>query len=146
MLTPTRPRTAVVLASLLALAGCKLIDQRTFTPAPEAATTTPVRSIETRTPLLTVVPGTRLASYETLLRAAVRDAESRDPSVAFDIVSVVPGTGSFAEQVKAAEADRASAADVAHALMRAGVPSGRINLGARPDPGVHSPDVRVYLR
>ena len=86
------------------------------------------------------------AEEDTLLRAAVRDAEARDPSVGFDVVSVVPGTGTFAEQVKAADADRTAAADVARALMGAGVPSDRINLGARPDPSVHNPDVRVYLR
>ena len=143
---PSRQRAAVALALLLAFGGCKLIDQRTFAPAPEAASATPARGIEKRTPLLTVVPGTKLASYETLLRAAVRDAQSRDPSVGFDVVSVVPGTGTFAEQVKAADADRPAAADVARALTRAGVPSDRINLGARSDPGARSPDVRVYLR
>lgn len=145
MTTRSRQRAAA-LASLLALTGCKLIDQRTFAPAPEAPSAAPARSIETRAPLLTVAPGTKLGSYETLLRAAVRDAQARDPSVAFDVISVVPGTGSFAEQVKAADADRAAAADVARALARAGVPDDRINLGARPDPGVRSPDVRVYLR
>lgn len=146
MTIPSSQRAAAALASLLVLSACKLIDQRTFAPAPEAPSATPARSVETRTPLLTIAPGTKLESYETLLRAAVRDAEARDPSVGFDVVSVVPGTGTFAEQVKAADADRTAAADVARALMGAGVPSDRINLGARPDPSVHNPDVRVYLR
>lgn len=138
---------AVALASLLFLSGCKLIDQRTFAPAPEAALPTAAsHSIETRTPLMTIAPGTKLATYEALLRAAVHAAQSRDPAVSFDVISVVPASGTVAEQVKAAEADRASAMDVAQALLRAGVAEGRIDLGARADPAAHGPDVRVYLR
>ncbi|MEO8714199.1 MAG: hypothetical protein ABI369_04220 [Acetobacteraceae bacterium] len=137
---------AVLLAALLPLTSCKLIDQRTFAPAPEAPTPVTVRSIETRTPLVTVAPGTKLSTYEAPLRAAVRAAEARDPAVSFDVVSVVPGKGTVAEQVKAAEADRASAMDVAQALLRAGVAEGRVDLGARADPTARSPDVRVYVR
>lgn len=138
---------AAALAVLLVLSGCKLIDQRTFAPAPEAASTgATARSTETRTPLMTVVPGTKLATYEALLRAAVREAQARDPTVSFDVISVVPGTGTVAQQIKAAEADRPAAMDVAQALIAAGVTEQRVNLGARPDPSAHSPDVRVYVR
>ncbi len=138
---------AAALAILLVLSGCKLIDQRTFAPAPAAASA-PVatRSVETRTPLMTIAPGTKLATYEGLLRAAVRDAQSRDPAVSFDVISVVPASGTVADQVKAAEADRASAMDVAQALQTAGVAEDRVALGARADPGAHGPDVRVYVR
>lgn len=134
------------LMALVVLSGCKLIDQRTFAPAPEASTPAASRPIETRTPLVTIAPGTRLATYEGLLRAAVHAAEARDPGVRFDVVSVVPGSGTPAEQIKAAEANRASAADVAHALIAAGVAEGRVSLGARADPSAHGPDVRVYVR
>ncbi|MEO9189733.1 MAG: hypothetical protein ABI224_06980 [Acetobacteraceae bacterium] len=137
---------AAALAVLLVLSGCKLIDQRTFAPAPAASSTGAAARIETRTPLMTVVPGTKLATYEALLRAAVREAQARDPTVSFDVISVVPGTGTLAQQIKAAEADRPAAMDVAQALIAAGVTDQRVNLGARPDPSAHSPDVRVYVR
>lgn len=137
---------AAALAVLLVLSGCKLIDQRTFAPAPAASSTGAAARIETRTPLMTVVPGTKLATYEALLRAAVREAQARDPKVSFDVISVVPGTGTLAQQIKAAEADRPAAMDVAQALIAAGVTDQRVNLGARPDPSAHSPDVRVYVR
>ncbi|HEY5299184.1 MAG TPA: hypothetical protein VIJ55_00780 [Acetobacteraceae bacterium] len=138
---------AAALAILLVLSGCKLIDQRTFAPAPEAASpAVAARSTETRTPLMTIAPGTKLATYEGLLRTAVHDAQSRDPAVSFDVVSVVPASGTLADQVKAAEADRASAMDVAQALLTAGVAEDRVALGARVDPGAHGPNVRVYVR
>lgn len=144
---PRLSNGCVALSALLALSGCKLIDQRTFAPAPEAPSPpAPARSLETRAPLLTVAPGTKLATYEALLRAAVRTAQTRDPAVSFDVVSVVPATGGPAAQVKAAEADRASAMDVAQALIAAGVAEGRIDLGARADPTARNPDVRVYVR
>ncbi len=142
-----RPRAAALaLHGLLALGGCKLIDQRTFAPAPEAPTPAAPRSTETRTPLISVAAGTKLATYEPLLRSPVRAAEARDPAVRFDVISVVPASGTLAEQVKAADAVRASAAEVAQALIAAGVAESRISLGARPDPTVHGPEVRVYLR
>ncbi|HJS84828.1 MAG TPA: hypothetical protein VJ779_05160 [Acetobacteraceae bacterium] len=143
----SRPRTvALVLSGLLLLAGCKLIDQRTFAPAPDATPPAAPRSTETRTPLISVAPGTKLATYQALLRSAVRAAQARDPAVRFDVVSVVPASGTLAEQIQAADALRASAAEVAQTLIAAGVAEGRISLGARPDPTVHNPEVRVYLR
>jgi hypothetical protein len=142
-----RPRAAALaLHGLLALAGCKLIDQRTFAPAPEPTPPAAPRSTETRTPLISVVPGTKLPTYQALLRSAVRAAQARDPAVRFDVVSVVPASGTLAEQVAAADAARASAAEVAQALIGAGVPESRVSLGARPDPTAHGTEVRVYLR
>ncbi len=93
-----------------------------------------------------MVPGTKLATYDTLLRSAVRAGQARDPAIRFDVVSVVPATGTVAQQVAAADAVRASAADVAQALIAAGVRESRISLGARPDPTVRGPEVRVYVR
>ena len=142
-----RPRAATLaLHGLLALAGCKLIDQRTFAPAPEPTVPAAPRSTEARTPLISVRPGTKLATYQPLLRSAVRAAQARDPAVRFDVVSVVPASGTLAEQVAAADAARASAAEVAQALVGAGVPESRVSLGARPDPTAHGTEVRVYLR
>ena len=142
-----RPRAAAfVLFGLLATAGCKLIDQRTFAPAPEATPPAAPTRTETRTPLISVVPGTKLATYEALLRSAVRSAEARDPAVRFEVVSVVPASETVAEQVKAADSARAGAAEVAEALIAAGAPEGRVSLGARADPTTHGPEVRVYVR
>ena len=143
MPTLSRSRATLAATGLLALVGCKLIDQRTFAPAP--APPSAVR-VERRDPLITVQPGTALPSYANLLTAAVHDAETRDPAVQFDVITLVPTQGDLAAQVRAADAARASAAQVARALLDAGVGAGRIHLGARPDPSLHAPQVAVYVR
>jgi hypothetical protein len=102
--------------------------------------------MDRRTPLMTIAPGTDLASYRSLLRSAAAAAEARDASVQFDIVAVVPATGTLPNQVKAAEAAREQAAAVARELVSAGVPAERLHLQARTDPHASRADVRVYVR
>jgi hypothetical protein len=148
---PSPTRLTALLACLLALSACKLIDQRTFAPTPEASTPKAPASAaavrtETRTPLMTVAAGTRLATYETLLRSAVHAAEARDPEVRFDVVSVVPASGTVTEQIKVAQAARDSAAELAHALIAAGASASHVHQGARADPAAHDAEVRVYVR
>jgi hypothetical protein len=84
---------APILASLL-LAGCTLIDQRTFAPSPEAEPIpvvpgAPVR-YDPRTPLISIDFASPSPNYRDLLRLAVRAAESRNGSVQFDVVAVTP--------------------------------------------------------
>ncbi len=107
-----------MVALLPVLSACKLIDQRTFAPAPEAETVSAAPAMEARKPLLTVQPGTQLGSYDNLLHYAVSRAEARDPAVQFDVVSVVPSRGDAADQIQAADAARAGAADVAQGADR----------------------------
>ncbi|MDQ2803272.1 MAG: hypothetical protein M3Y41_11515 [Pseudomonadota bacterium] len=102
--------------------------------------------METRTPLLVIDRDTRPATYQTLLRYAVRQAESRKPGVAFDVVSIVPGEGSPSEQVKAAQSASLDAGAVAREIVDAGVSDGQVHLGARADPDASHGQVRVYVR
>lgn len=140
-------RAAAAGTAVLVLSACRLIDQRTFAPAPgppaKVAATLPA---ETRTPLLTVAPGTNLANYRGLLRATAHAAEERDSAVRFDVVAVVPATGTLAAQVTASEAARGEATHVARELIDAGVTAGRVELKTTTDPHVSRADVRVYVR
>jgi len=142
MLIPAAPR---ILACLL-LAGCALIDQRTFAPAPEAkAQPAPAQppqaqvNVDPRTPLVTIDFSSEPPHYEELLRYAVRAAEMRDRDVEYDVVAVLP---------KPNEADQGKrdAAAVMRSMMLAGVPSGRIHLGLRAEPALPGRQVRVYVR
>ncbi len=132
----------------LGVTGCKLIDQTAFAPAPSALPTlTPATPrLESRAPLLTIDQGTRLTDYQALLRYAVRQAEERDPAVQFDVLGVVPDKGSPAEQVKAAEQASQAATAVARSIVGDGVDAARVHLGARANPDVSQPQVRVYVR
>ncbi|MBV9248686.1 MAG: hypothetical protein JO227_05495 [Acetobacteraceae bacterium] len=141
-------RCAPLLAAL-ALAGCKLVDQRTFAPAPEAKTPAPAPAAapaapspaesEGRRALVTIDTGTAQgASYQGLLRVAVRAAELRDPNVQYDVVGLAPTSA----DAKSAEQD---AATVMRSIIADGVPAARIHLGLRTAPG-STRQVRVYVR
>ena len=99
-----------VLAVGLLLAGCKLIDQTTFAPSPEAPTTEAVAPprVDTRTPLVTIDYGGPPPDYLGLLRFAVHAAETRAPGVEYDVIGMLPAGGdAAAEQRRAVEVMRA---------------------------------------
>ncbi|HET6182784.1 MAG TPA: hypothetical protein VFA03_04240 [Acetobacteraceae bacterium] len=142
-----RPALLAAIAALLA--SCRLIDQTTFKPAPEAKPPAPAPAgpaLDTRTALMVIEPGTQLENYKGVLHDAVAAARARNPEVVFDVISVVPGRGSLSDQVKAADALRPQAVAVAQALIESGAPMDRVELGARPDPQVQRAEIRVYVR
>ena len=128
---------------LPALAGCTLIDQRTFNPEAgkrpvvAAAPVPPVPA-----PLATGPPPLlriRLPAGPELggeIAKAVAAARARKRDVAFEVVEIVPGTGENAGR---------DAGNVARLIESQGVPAARVRLAARPAPGA-APEVRVYVR
>ncbi len=149
----SRGVTLLALLGLLALAGCKLVDQTTFAPAPAAAPTaaaspraTPVTKINVRAPLLTVGPDTPVSGYRPLLSFAVRTAERRDRNVRFDVTAVAPAHLAPARQTAETDAAEAQATQVMRAIVQAGVPPDRILLHVVLDPATTRHAVRVYVR
>ena len=139
-------RTLSLLPALCLLAGCALVDQNTFAPAPEAkpvaaapaGATAPVR-FDSRRPLVTIDHTAGAPHYQDLLRYAVHAAEARDRGVQFDVVAVVASAD-------AAAAGQRNAIGVMRAIMADGVPAERIHLGLRAEPGLPAQQVRVYVR
>ncbi len=133
-------KSALALLGLLALAGCKLIDQTTFAPSPEATAAKPVTpKVDPRTPLVTIGYATPNPDYQDVLGYAVREAEGRAPGVQFDVIGVVPaGADAAAAQHRVAE--------VMRDIMARGVPESRIHLGLRTIPAGGPQEVRVYVR
>jgi hypothetical protein len=129
----------VLLAGLL-LVGCKLIDQTTFAPSPEAAVTKPeAPKADPRTPLVTIGYATPAPDYQDMLRYAVREAETRVPGVQYDVVAMLPaGADAAAAQQRVAE--------VMRDIMAQGVPDTRIHLGLRSEAAGGPQQVRVYVR
>jgi hypothetical protein len=129
----------ILLAGLL-LAGCKLIDQTTFAPSPEADASKPeAPKADPRTPLVTIGYGTPTPDYQDMLRYAVREAETRVPGVQYDVVAMLPaGADAGAAQQRVAE--------VMRDIMAQGVPDARIHLGLRTEPAGGPQQVRVYVR
>jgi len=139
----TPPALHRMLACLL-LAGCALVDQKTFAPAPEAKAeapappTAPVR-LDQRAPLVTVDFSGPPPQYEELLRYAVRAAEMRDRDVQYDVVAMVANATDLA-------AGQRDAASVMRSILLTGVPASRVHLGLRADPLLTGREVRVYVR
>jgi len=141
--------TVMVLAAGLALSGCKLIDQTTFAPAPEAATVPPRPALphaDPRTPLVVIGFTGPAPEYRQMLGYAVHAAEARDAAVQYDVFAVVPAKGDPASQAKAAGDAQGDAIDVMKAIIAMGVPAARVHLGVRSDPAIDSTEVRVYVR
>ncbi len=137
-------RIAAVLLATLCFTGCKLIDQRTFAPSPEAkaqpAPPLPAVAIDARTPLVVIDYSVPAPDYAELLHYAVRAAETRGGSgVQYDVVSVLPDMAD-------ATAGQERATGVMRAMMRDRVPADRIHLGLRTDPALTATQVRVYVR
>jgi hypothetical protein len=129
--------------ALLSFTGCKLIDQTTFAPSPEAkaqpaSTRAPV-VLDARTPLVTIDYTVPSPDYAELLHDAVRAAEARDADVQYDVVSVMKDTSD-------ASLGQERATGVMRAIMRDRVPESRIHLGFRTDPALAEGQVRVYVR
>lgn len=142
-------RCGLLLLALCLPAGCALVDQNTFAPAPEAkAPAAPARPQPaasapalggSRRALVIIDYSTPAPAYHDLLRYAVKAAEARDRHVQYDVVALVPHVGSAAQ-------GQHDASQVMHAIMADGVPASRIHLGLSTDPGLSSRQVRIYLR
>jgi hypothetical protein len=132
-------KLTVCLLGCLALAGCKLIDQTTFAPAPEANTAAPAPpKVDPRTPLLTIGYDTPNPNYQELLSFAVSTAESRAPGVEYDVIAIVPAGGDVAVA-------QSNAVEVMRTIMEQRVPAERIHLGLRTEPATAQRQVRVYV-
>lgn len=136
-------RLFALLLAVPVFAGCTLIDQRTFAPAPEAKAQPtpqpPAVAIDPRTPLVTIDYTVPSPNYAELLHYAVRAAESRDTQVQYDVIAVMKDPSDATIGVERANG-------VMRAILRDHVPADRIHLGLRSDPTLAASQVRVYVR
>jgi hypothetical protein len=133
-------RATWILAAGL-LAGCKLIDQTTFSPSPEATAAAKPEppKVDPRSPLLAIGYATPNPNYQDLLRYAVQQAETRAPGIQYDVVAMLPSGADAA-------AAQSRAAAVMRDIMALGVPADRIHLGLRTAQADGAQEVRIYVR
>jgi hypothetical protein len=135
----------LALLACIAPAGCKLIDQTTFAPAPEARPAAPAPQAaipvktDPRTPLAVIDYSTPNPAYRELLGYVVRAAQARDRNVQFDVVAATPSV----TQVGVAQSQ---AGEVMRSMMADGIPASRLHLGLQTDPALIANQVRVYVR
>jgi hypothetical protein len=133
-------RAMWLLAAGLALAGCKLVDQTTFAPSPEATAAKPAGpKADTRAALIAINYAEPNPHYQDLVRYAVREAETRSHAVEYDVSATLPAGAD------AAVAQR-RATDVMREIMAQGVPDSRVHLGLSAEPAGSAQEVRVYVR
>ncbi len=140
-------RFRIALALVPLLAGCTLVDQRTFNPRAGTPAAVPVVAGPAPVPPLVVVDfGKPNPDYAASLSQAVAQALSRKPTVEFDVVTVVPASGTVAQQTDAATGLVPDAREVARAINRDGVDDDRIHLLARAEAGATTRQVQVFVR
>jgi len=143
-----RGRRLAALALVLALAGCKLVDQTTFgvaaqPPAPDQLTEALRRG--SGVPLVVVRYDGAEVAYDQALHDAVDLAEARKPDVAYDVVTVVPAKGTPDQQIAAAEQAQHDATDVMDKMVDIGVRPERVHLATRTDPSITAHEIRIYV-
>ncbi len=136
-----RPRL-MLLTTLLAAGGCRMIDQRTFEPPPQLPSQAALAL-----PVLPAAPAARLrpADPGSGWRAALDAAAAHNPAAHFDLMTPIPTAESRAVQDRFARDGVADAETVAAALRADGVAAARITLGYVGDPGKPAREVRLYL-
>ncbi len=140
-----RFRAAASFLLLLLGAGCTLVDQRTFNPQAGKRPVVAAIGPGPAPPLVTVDYAKPNPQYAAALHQAVADAVAAKPDVQFDVVTVVPASGTPAEQVAAATGLTASAREIARAINGDGIDDDRIHLEARTDQAIASRQVRVFV-
>jgi hypothetical protein len=140
------PALSVTLA-LTFLAGCKLIDQRTFEGAPKAPSAADLAHRDLPPlPLLTVDPSNPDAGWQSQVADAVQAAEARKPDVRFAVVTPIPTSAAQKIQDLYSTNGQADAQAVAAALQSDGIPPDRIAISFQGDPGAPPREVRLYAR
>lgn len=144
-----RPFLSCAALLLLTLAGCKLIDQTTFAPSPEATPrpVAPPPKVEARAPLIVIsFASATPPDYADPLRQAVRAAQARKPDIVYDVVGVAPVRGDAGAQSDGLLLASDNASAVMRAIIADAVPAARIHLGARTETGLAAREVRIYVR
>ena len=150
MLNPV-VRVLALLSCCVLAAGCDLVDQRSFdrsagrAPVP-AAPPRVVSTVRPIPPLFVVRSGRAARDWQPALRRAVGQALSRKPNVLFTVQSVTPVASSPLAQAAALRAAVAlQGRPVADAITGDGARPAQLELTARSDPAVGTPEVRVYV-
>jgi hypothetical protein len=129
---------------VLGLGACKLVDQTTFGAAPAAPAPDQLTAALTGVPLV-VIRGPYPAMYDEALRDAVGLAEARKPNAAYDVVTIVPASGSSDQQIAEAAKGQPDAIDMMDKLAEIGVDPQRMHLSVRADAAVAAREMRLYV-
>lgn len=98
------------------------------------------------TPLVVIKFDKPNVEYQQILYTALAQALERKPEAGFQVVAVAPTAGSATSLQLAQSQTQRNAQAVLRSMSDMGVPANRLQLASTTDPGVHSGEVRVYMR
>lgn len=142
-------RSCLALLASAAVAGCKLVDQRSFVAhadAPPVVRVPPGRPAPPATPPLLAI---RFPASEDQwggpLRVVVELARSRKPDVVFTVQGVVPSRGTPAEQAALLSRSTAEIRAVGAAIVADGVDPLQVQFTAATDASAPGEEVRIFV-
>jgi hypothetical protein len=134
----------------LLLSGCALVDQATFNPSlrpvAKAAAPAPLPPLNDDGALLSISLADGQPSYQDLLAEGVKQALAAKPDIMFEVISLVPQSGTAPPTWDQAQSVTVWGRRVADQIERDGVDQGQIALGLRATPGLDHGEIRVYVR
>ncbi len=134
-----------ILLLLLALSGCKLIDQTTFYGEPPGQSEL-ARARPPAMPLVTIRYEQGDPDLHDILAPVVEAAQARKPDVVFDVLTPMPTQASPEVRDRFAAQGEADAKAVATGLAAEGVNQDHIHMGFRGDAGNPPREVLIYVR
>lgn len=136
----------MMLALLLTLGGCTLIDQRTFERTPQApAADAAAQAARPARALLTIRFGDE-EDWHPALQQAVEAAQSRKPDVAFEVAATVAIGATPTKQSQMLRQGTADATEIANGLLALGVDPEKVHVAVRGDAGNPPREVKVYVK
>lgn len=141
------PRS-LILAGVLAMSGCHLVDQRDFNanagrpPKPPAGKPGPSLGPQA---LLRIAYDTPDPDYAPALAQAVQRALTLKPGVLFTVQTLVPLSATPDAQQAALSEAAATGREIDEAIVTDGADQGQVELAIKADPSVHVKEVRIYV-
>ena len=127
------------LALVPLLAGCTLVDQRTFYPPTKPTSATLEAQTQVDRPTLIIRLGALEPDWHPAVASMVEQTLARQPEARFEIIAAIAPNGTAQDQTSAAR-------DVAQAIGALGVPPSRTTLGLRTVDVGAGLDIRVFVR
>ena len=124
------------LALVPLLAGCTLVDQRTFYPPTKPGPVSLEARPQVDRPALIIRVGPLEPDWHPAVAALVEQTLAKRPDARFEIVAAITPDGSAAEQTRVAR-------EVAQAIGALGVPPSRLMLALRTATGQ---DISLFVR
>lgn len=136
----------MMLALLLALGACTLIDQRSFERTPQAPAADAAANAALPARALLTIRFDDGEDWRLPLQRAVEAAQARKPDVAFEVAATVAISAPPARQDQMLRQGTADATEIANGLLALGVDPDKVHVAVRGDAGNPPREVRVYVK